>query len=52
MALAVRYRMINIFLPDRGRGDDFVHFPIVQVSRTEFVEIENKLGTLPSQVNF
>jgi hypothetical protein len=44
--------MANIFLRDSGGGDHFLDFPMLPLSRTEFVEIENKLGALPSQVFF
>jgi hypothetical protein len=44
--------MINMFLQDSHGGDHFLDFPILPVSRTEFVEIENKLSALPSQMNF
>jgi hypothetical protein len=51
MTWVAGHRMINILLPDRGGSDHFLDFPILSVSGTEFVEIENKLGALPEQVN-
>jgi hypothetical protein len=46
------YRMINILFRDCGAADHFLDFPIFPVSRTEFIEIENRLDALASQVNF
>jgi hypothetical protein len=51
MTWAAGHRMINVVLPDCGGSDHFPAFPILPVGGTEFIEIENKLGALPGQVN-
>jgi hypothetical protein len=51
MASMAGHRMIDIFLADWGWDDHFRNFVILPVPRTEFIEIENKLSALPSQLN-
>jgi hypothetical protein len=43
--------MIDIFLADWGWDYHFRNFVILLVPRTEFIEIDIKLSTLPSQMN-
>jgi hypothetical protein len=52
MALVGEYRMINIIIPDCRGSDHLQDCPIPPVNRTEFVEIENKLSTLPDEANY